>query len=507
MKKVFVLLTILQIFLLPVFSEKYKIKDYTFDIEGTGLKFLGATRDFEILKLYPIDTQREFKSEEEVNKYIDNYKIKLESTRFFETIDITYTSNPADDNVNEITLNIKLKDSHHMIVMPYPSYSSSKGLSLTIKAKDTNFLGTLKPLNADIKIKLKDGAFTPSFSLSYDYPFKAGIFDLTLLNEYGVSYTKSEAVSGFEWNTKTGLNVALQKNKVTYNIGFIQKTNGKLDFQDYGDYSYFTENFYIKTPVNLYEFPNFTTLVYTPSLTYNWNWDQNGINIENDSITSPEIIAEHKLSNKKIIWNNNFRKGYDFEINNSITYNFQRNDLIPFISFESKLYWNYTTNDQEYWNRYGICADFYTFTYIDLPMNHYKYGENIGERLRGINDYSFLGNTKPAFTTSSAIMLSIDLPHNILTTNFKKEILNFNLQISPFFDFALVYNRTTDRLFHPYDGYYCGGIEVLLYPLKWSSLTIRASLGVDLKAAVQCSNFLEGISKSKELFIGIGLQY
>ena len=86
-----------------------------------------------------------------------------------------------------------------MIAMPYPSYSSSNGLALTLKAKDTNFLGTLSPMTADVKIKLKNGDFTPSFFISYNYPFKIKPFDVVFLNEYELGYTVSDILSGFEW--------------------------------------------------------------------------------------------------------------------------------------------------------------------------------------------------------------------------------------------------------------------------------------------------------------------
>lgn len=507
MKKIYLLLVLL-LFLIPLHSADYIIKDYTFSIEGSGLKFLGATKDYAILKLHPIDKNKKYPSEDELEKFIKNYKIKLEATRTFETIDISYESHYSEEkDLNEVILIIKLKDSNHMIAMPYPSYSSSNGFSVTIKAKDTNFLGTLMPLNADIKLKIKDGATTPSFSIGFDFPFKCGMFDITLLNQYGISYTQSDLLSGFEWNTITGLNIAYRLKKVTFNIGFIQYTTGNLLFKVYDDYAYFTENFYLKVPITLTEFSNYTYLIYTPSLTYNWNWDYNLINIENDYITSPDITFAHTLENKKIVWNENFRTGYDILLKNSFAYNFQRQDVIPYISFETKLYWNYKANEQEFWNRFGICADIYAFSYIDLPMNHYKYGELIGERLRGFKDSSYFGNLRPINSTSAAIMLSIDLPHNVFTTHFSKEIINFNLQISPFVDMALVYDRVQDRLFDPRDGYYCGGLEILLYPIKWSSLTVRASLGFDLKNIFTSNSLLEGISKNKEIFIGIGLQY
>lgn len=507
MKKIAFLLSII-LLAFPLSSESYIIKDFVFYIEAAGLKILGKTRQDAILKEYPIDRKKVFSSSEELEQYIDNYKIKLESSRAFESILITHEITTSDENdTNDVYLKIDLKDSHHMLAMPYPSYSSSNGLSLTLKAKDTNFLGTLSPMTADIKLKLKDGDITPSFFISYNYPFKIKPFDVVFINEYELGYTVSDVLAGFNWKTKTGFTVSLPLDKITLIAGFTQLTTGNLLLKVYNDYPYFTENFYVSSPITITELSNYTPLVYTPTVTYNWNWDFNGINIEDDGISSPEVIFSHSLTNSKLVWKNHFRTGYSINLTNSFTYNLQRNDFIPFVSFEAKGYWNYKANEQDYWDRYGICADFYTFAYFDLPINKYTYGIAIGERLRGIKDTEFFGNTRPLSTTSAAIMFSIDLPHHIFTTTFKKEILNFSLQFSPFFDMALVYDRVQDRLFHPQDGYYCAGLEILVYPLKWSSITIRGSLGIDLKNAVKSHNFLEAISSNKEIFIGIGLQY
>ena len=182
-KSAFLLSFILLAF--PLASESFLIKDCVFNIEAAGLKILGKTRQEAILKEYPLDKKKVFTSSEELEQYIENYKIKLESSRAFESITINHEIKASDENdINDVYLTIDLKDSHHMIAMPYPSYSSSNGLALTLKAKDTNFLGTLSPMTADVKIKLKNGDITPSFFISYNYPFKIKPFDVVFLNEY-----------------------------------------------------------------------------------------------------------------------------------------------------------------------------------------------------------------------------------------------------------------------------------------------------------------------------------
>ena len=178
-------------------------------------------------------------------------------------------------------------------------------------------------------------------------------------------------------------------------------------------------------------------------------------------------------------------------------------DLTPSVAFNGQFFWNYTANDQDYWNRYGICSKVQAFYYFEVPSNkHTKQStKSFSDDLRGV--WSKNCGSYPA-----GLVLNLDLPHNVFTSEFNTQLINFNLQIAPFFDMALFYDKNANQKFNFYDnGYYCGGVEFLVYPVKWSSITGRVSLGVDLKSASHENNFLEAISNNKEIFIGIGLQY
>jgi len=188
---------------------------------------------------------------------------------------------------------------------------------------------------------------------------------------------------------------------------------------------------------------------------------------------------------------------------------FDRNDFSPSIGFDAKFYYSHKLfNDISFLDRIGINTHLYAFTYIYSPGNNYFYGEQIGIYLRGILDNSFFGNLKPLYTTSQAIIFSLDIPYHLFTTNFKKfDIINFNLQMSPFVDIALTHNRVTGTMFNAKEGYYCAGLEFLVYPLKWSSYTIRASIGFDIRNVLNSESFIDGLLKYNEIFIGIGHQY
>ena len=136
------------------------------------------------------------------------------------------------------------------------------------------------------------------------------------------------------------------------------------------------------------------------------------------------------------------RKGYSASLSNSYSYNFHRQDLNPSLSFTGKFFWNYYANDQEYWNQYGIGSYIYAFYYFEVPTNKYqtRYTSSFEGDLRGV-----WGSDAKSYPMG--IVMNLDLPHNVFTSEFEPQIINFNLQIAPFFDMALAYDNNCGRSF------------------------------------------------------------
>lgn len=507
MKKLIIIL--LSIILLSYLSaENYKIKDYEFNISGAGLKIFGTTKEYSIITKYPINTNTIYSSIEDLENFLTDYKTQLESSRAFEDIEIKYetllSEEPSD--ITEIILKFDIQDSHHFLAIPMFNYNSNNGLTLKLKVKDTNFLGSLNTMNFDLNVVFNDGKVIPGLNFSYDQPFKAGIFDATWVNNYTISYTIGKSIP--EWNLKTGLKFILPKDKISFMLEFYQYSFKNYEYECYEDDLYFNEEFIFSTPISLYTFENFSNLIYTPYLQFDFNWDFNHIDKQNDDLSSPTIILGHSIQNAKISWIDNFRHGYDLKFTNKYAYNIQRQDFSPSISFEGYYFNSFKLFNSNFLDTLGINTHLLAFTYIDLPFNTYFYGDEIGKYLRGILDTEYFGNEKPKSTSSSAIVLNIDLPYHIFRTNFKHDIINFDLQLSPFFDMALIYDRNTNRVFSFEDACYCTGLEVLVFPKKWNSYIIRASLGFDIKNAIKDeAGFFNGILNNKEIFIGIGTSY
>lgn len=522
MKKIICILFSL-FFVSNFFSETYKIGNVDFNIEG-------KTKAINILQNCPINNNINFKDINELDTYIANYKIQLANLRVFDKIDIQYEINTQDneetpqevsENISLVNLTINLQESFSFLAIPYFKIDSNTGTTIKIKAKDTNFLGSLNTMDLDVNFQIlqEDEFDQPDYLLGanfkYDFPFQIGIVNTTLINDYSLSYTFGDNLP--EWNGRLGLNFSIPVRNLNFELELNQYAVRDNTMAIYNDEIYFEENAIFSVPIVLFSNQKIGNLIYKPYTSFTLNWDQDGINIQNDDLTSPLLEVGQSLSFGRINWIQNMREGFNFAMTNSLSYNFQRNEFIPYINLEINSHWNFKNSSNWFLKRLGINTKLYGFVYIPLENNKFYYGEKYGNYLRGIRDEQFfnentdLFSSEKALSSFTAINLCFDFPISLFTTNFTKSFLkyfNFELQVSPFIDISLGYNRYTKRFFHPRDGFYTAGLELLVYPLKWSSFTVRGCLGVDMGRLL---NIVDTSWRSNvslyEFSFGIGLHY
>ena len=190
-------------------------------------------------------------------------------------------------------------------------------------------------------------------------------------------------------------------------------------------------------------------------------------------------------------------------------YNFGKktDKLCPKVSLDTKAY--YAT---EY---VGFNTRLNAFTYYGMN-NPEK--DNIGSSLRGIRDDEDKYNNGQ-IETSSAIVFNFDIPVKVVQTDWRawgKKLLkkdmpswfryfDFELQISPFFDLALIRNTITGNLFNPKDGFYSAGLEIIVFPTKMRSIQVRVSAGTDISSYIADAEWRT--KTSPEIQIGVGLHY
>lgn len=507
----------------PVYSQQYKILEYSYSIEGSGKMI--KTQEYALIQQVPIDTKTIFKDVDSFNTYISNLNTKLNNLRAFETVQISYEPIEVPDTPESDIIFIKLliyvKDSFHLFAIPGPKYDSNKGLTLKVKLTDSNFLGSLNTLSSDFYLLLpteeSDGKTTEfGFNCNVDYPFKAGIFDAVWLNSLKLSYTLEQPMP--EWNIHTGLRLTLPFEKTKLIFETNQRFINNFQYKDFNDNLYFVNDFKFFVPLIITQLNYFGNLTYTPYSTTSINWDFNYISEENSDLSSPITTIGHTLSFGRTDWNKNLRTGFNFSLDNSYTYNFQRKRFYPQITMDITAFKTFDLfQDSYFFRNLGINSHIRAFTYLYNPKkNNYidNDGNPIGQYLRGIRDYQEYKEVRiSALNPTNAFILNLDFPIHIFTTNFTKSFFkyfNFDFQLSPFFDMALCYNKITQTYFSFEDGFYGTGIEIIVYPAKWSGITLRGSVGIDAGRKFFANHlnmdWRENVSK-KEFSVGFGLHY
>jgi len=509
MKKnsLFVLLSGILLFAAPLFASTYRIKNVAYHITG-------LTRSSIIDRNIPVDKTRIFSNESSLVAYINDYKQQLENTRFFEKVDVDYTVEQADENdLCLVAIVVSAADSFHFIGVPYLKYNSNSGLELKLKVKDTNFLGNMNTMTSDIVFGIEQDSeyepFHPVIGFNFDFDFPFSLFTLKSIwtNNYGISYTFGD--SSPEWDLSTGLDFSAPlTSRSSLEFSVTQGFYRDFDYSKYDDDTYFSDTAQMSLPVVLQYIDDWGKVTYTPYINATYKWDYNGIDPTNSDLSSPSVSIGQSISTSRINWENNFRTGLSISAGQSLSYNFQTYSVGPKFSIELKGY--------KGWKYAGLCMDVYNFTGINTT-------EKIGGRLRGIRDDQYINDTDTyACETDSALVVNLDLPIHLFSTHFTKgkvmSKLNFEVQVSPFFDFALLHHKYSlndsikdDTYYYYKDGFYAGGLEVIVHPASWKSLQVRGSVGVDLGRLVLSrwinTDWRDSDSSKLEYTVGVGLHY
>lgn len=477
----------------------YKIVTVSYDAQG-------VTKESALSRNVEIEEGKKFESREDLEAYILDIKQKLINARLFETAEVEYTLADEDGDI-PVAINVVTVDSRHFLLLPYPKYDSNEGFELKLKFKDANFLGTMSEMEADafFRFEQKDGQendFVLGGTFGYDLPFTLGKVEASWNNDLSFEYAFVRGEP--EWNFQSGFTFVLPFENIALRLDLTQGTTRDLDYKKFNDELFFTERAKFSVPIRLDTIPGIGDIVYTPAAEIVYNWDSDGIDILDEDLVSPKLTFSHGISAGRVNWYGNFRKGFSADIFQSAAYNFQLNEFQPGIELRAEAFFA--------WNRAALASRLTLFAEFDSYRRY-------GHLLRGIPDDQYFSTQTGmddvyACKSASALILNLDVPIKIFSTRFEKGWLknfNFEMQISPFIDVALAQNRITGRAFSPLDGFYTCGVEILVFPEKWKSVQLRASVGFDmsrilLKSAVDTS-WRDEKASNKEFSIGIGLFY
>jgi hypothetical protein len=448
MKQLFFMVTASFLLLVAASAETWRIGDVQYRIDG-------RTTEQALSRTLKIDTTREFTSPEELASYVQLLRGQLSSCRAFDETEIAGTLSSPDGN-GTVTdkLVISVHDTKNTIIVPYPSFSSNTGLSVKLKLKDYNFVGSLAPLSASLYYAPDDDTFdaVPDKRIGGDVslvmPFSLGTKDAFITTSADAAY-------------------ALNRNNVLFSTGtqfeYYPVTFGALNWGPYA------------------------------SVTGGRNdaYEAGGYEVA--------TAAGQKLIAQNVFWNGNFRSGYAVSLIQTFNYDFIR--AKPFFAF--------TADAEQYKSstHIGFAArEFFMYESGSELMR------NAGSYLRGIRDRDI--------RTDLFVSLNMDMPFTLFTVQFPDtsglSLLNCEVQCSPFVDAALGHNTAAGSYLNPKDGWYTFGMDVNVFPVRWRSLQIHGSFGVDAEKLLEKVNSSMAASMFNtswrtgplfEISAGIGLFY
>ncbi len=466
----------------------------------------GGTKEGALKKALSAKEGMAFESRAALDQFIASQKQELANKRLFESVEIE----AIEDEDGNVDLIVQTVDTGHLLLLPYYKYSSNDGHTIKAKFKDDNFMGLMSPFSADAFLQYekregKSDDFVAGASASYALPFSLGPVQASWNNNHAFKYAFVRAEP--EWNLNTGLTFSLPFQDLSLRLDLTQGFVRDADYKVFGDELYWLENAKFSVPIILERFKSHGNLVYTPALEFDCKWTPDGINAADEDLISPRLIVSHGLGAGQVNWIENFRRGWTAQISQSAAYNFQSKIFQPGFKLQ--------VNAFAAWKRAGLNSRLLIFAERERFVRY-------GEFLRGIgDDQYFAGAAKTpngySAKSAAAIILNLDLPIKLMSVRFENwgmkflRPFNMEVQIAPFVDVALAANRATGRVFDPRDGFYCAGVEVLLFPNKWKSVQIRASAGIDagrlfLKKWIDTS-WRDQNSSKFEVTLGIGLFY
>lgn len=518
-------------------QETFQIKNVTFNSKG-------KTKPYAIKRnITDIDYDRIFLSKEEFENYLKDIRQQITNTRLVENIEFNYVVIEKENNLNIADVIYSFSDSKSFLMFPKPTLDTNSGFELKLKLKDNNFLGTMSDLNIDLNGQLGNtdapedwSKFSGGFNFEYEFPFNLGFTENSWSNDFSLSWEFGEAAPDFSYSTGLTVKIPFGHNKLS--ISGTQSVIRNNDYIIYGDELYFVEKFGVSLPLVLGYLGNTTAVSFTPSVNFTHNWDLNGINENNTDLNqTPMINVAQTIDVSNINWAEkyNFRSGYYFNTVESIGWDFHTQviseKVVPSFTINAKFFEN--------WKLLSLSVNANFFAGLNTTTK-------IGEKIRGAADYQTynidynVDSNNYALETPCALTINLDFPIHIITTNWlewgknlfgaynemseiKQKIfyipyklfsyLDFELQLSPFIDIALLKNRVSGSVFSFREGIYTAGLEVLVYPLRWKSYVVRGSIGYDFSKGILNSKTdyfdsnWRNPARNYEIYFGLGLLY
>ena len=470
-------------------------------IRGISYNISGKTKESALERAGEFKTGVSFTGLEALEEYIAGKKQDLCNIRALDenAVSISFSLGEMEENgAIPVYLEVYVTDSRNLVIMPQIKYDSNSGLSVKLKTRAYNFLGTLTEQQFDLAWENNAGSHSLGFLLDIAIPFRAFGFNWTVtsFNELK-GYLTGEPL--YDINT-LGLSMEIPVFFTTITIGAeqgivvheentkkIQNYEGTAD--KYHSWYFFSRLFAewkIPTPLHI---GKFGAVVYTPGVYGIANYK--GGSYIGDYRRGIGAGVTQEIGFGKIDWIGNFRSGIKVSAFNGNEYNFFRKA------------WNIDAGLLAQ-GHFRVCKLFGISARLLYTKWFNDYYDQAGDAVRGLKD--------GALEAKSILALNMDFPFRVLrfvpsewTGNRKWRYFDFELHLSLFADLAMAESIDGSYRFRPADIIPGIGAEAIIFPLTWRSFFFRVSAGWDIREAARIGKLPTGIHR--ELYFGTGHFY
>ena len=471
-------------------------------IRGIEFDIIGRSRPFALISHGEFKYGEQIRGKKNLDKYLADKEQLLLNRRVLEELKIEYFPGESEeDGALPVKLLVHVKDSRNRVILPYPQYTTSDGFSITVKARDYNFLGTLNALKVDFGYNLKKGDQGIHFLLDADVPFQAAGLNWNLNFDHFLNYNFGEPVY---YQNVTGLSFQLPWRATTFTVGFNQYLTineepseeskeiysvTEKQYDPYGATELFASQ---KIPLGI-ALGDFGELTYTPGLSGRINYPYGKM----DEVRKPVTTFSHSIGFGRVNWIGNYRKGLSASVGNAYSWYIDRSDAPLKITLEGDVnfhwifskYFGFSSrlNYREWWQR----SD---------KMNSGNGGWipyfNAGDTIRGVLDIDIWRTQGSDVWADRMLSLNLDFPVRVLRfwpsewcDNPKLRLFNFEMFFSPFMDMALLQGPYSRLRTDWYDGtefsfkdmISTAGFEIIVFSGFFRSLKLRLSAGYNLR--------------------------
>lgn len=466
---------------------------------GLSVTVQGWTSEAALVRKLEYRAGRTFADRFLLDAYLADLRRKLSNIRSIAEYELKDTEEALPDSPQvKVNLSLQVKDSWNIIALPYPKYDTNTGLTLSLKARDFNFLGTLEPLKVNLDFRrdqnerisfLVDTEFLIPFSLGASelawYFYQAS--DIRLEKPWGwLGITRLSTSREVAANLKSTLaaeetlkiNELDADGNIPYGVRFIHGLSYSLGYK------------------LLPEFWGFKDPTYTPRIfmeAHN-SPEQGGQRMFLDAA----LGFDHSLRMGRIDWKGNLRSGASVAINQRFAYKIYDilwdRETSAEIQYHIPFRW-------EWWN-----------AGVSLRAGGWWTGEgpktNAGNLLRGIVDRRIDSALGAYVNLEAPFTVLLWKPVEWFGWSWAK-FSGFEMMLSPTLDLALA--DAKGWALGSEDFWVGGGGEVLVFSDFIRSFFVRASLAYDLRAVLENRSLsqpskLDG-EDVREISIGLGFFY